>query len=243
MNRDRSWAVGLAAALALAGCRGGKDVAREEPARPTAASPAPQVKGAEWAEPVLYARDGSVVPLSPTSPGTARSDGVERTHAPIHGIQPREESRMQLLDLYQKVVDEKESLAQEVRVLETLLSESRSAQAAAEAERDEQRVRIGGLEEQLSQIEADRADLAARLTTAQIRRLEAEKLLLEFRLAVAQPQADKGDPGRKEADAKKVREAASDKASAAPTSSQPPAASAQKNGAQPASSVDPKGHP
>lgn len=128
-------------------------------------------------EPVLYARDGSIVPIA----GVARPDPA----APIHGAEPRGESRMQMLDLYQRVVGEKDAMAKELRELDRIVAETRTAREALERDSAEQRARITALQEELAKADQDRNDLAARLTTAQIRRLEAEKLLLETRLALA----------------------------------------------------------
>ena len=55
--------------------------------------------------------------------------------------------------------------------------ENREAELAAEVARLEQLV--GGLTEERDRIQSQSFELAERLTTAQIRRLEAEKLLLE----------------------------------------------------------------
>jgi hypothetical protein len=163
-------------------------------------------------EPVLYARDGSVVPIDPAAPAASSVAGRPNVAnaAPIHGLQPREESRMQLLDLYQRVVGEKESLALEVRALDATLVESKSAQASLANERDLLRARVEALEAQVAQAEDEKNDLAARLTTAQIRRLEAEKLLLESKLATARA-SERAEAFRKESGARSPREAGSAK--------------------------------
>jgi len=170
MTRRRTIRSSLAAgcALALAACG-----TTRAPAQP---APAPFAAGDP--EPVLYARDGSVVPVD----GSARTADLG---APIHGLEPRGESRMQILDLYQRAVGEKDALAKELRELDLTLADARAAQDAAARERDEERARAAALEQELARAREQQNELAARLTTAQIRRLEAEKLLLETRLALA----------------------------------------------------------
>ena len=192
MNPISSKRAAIAAAalalLALAACRSSGAGAPRASSAPTSA---PAV------EPVLYARDGSVVPVGRDASGSA----------PIHGVQGREESRMQILDLYQRVVSEKEALALEVAKLDTTLSAVRAEEIAASKERDAMRARVETLEAELARASGERDDLAARLTTAQIRRLEAEKLLLEARLAAVRT-AERTDASRKDR-AKRPREASS----------------------------------
>jgi chromosome segregation ATPase len=154
-------------ALFLCACASSSKAAKVVPAAPRAETSASEAA-------VLYARDGSVV--SGAGPESA---------APNHGAEPRGESRMQMLDLYQRVASEKDALAKELRELDRALAESRAAQDALTRERDEQRARTAALEAELAKSDEDKNELAARLTTAQIRRLEAEKLLLETRLALA----------------------------------------------------------
>jgi hypothetical protein len=163
-------AIAILPLLLLAACAATSEGAAVVPAAPRAGPGAAE-------EAVLYARDGSVV--SPS--GGERPDGG----APIHGAEPRGESRLQMLDLYQRVVGEKDAMAKELRELDQVVRESRAAQEGLARERDEQRARITALEAELAKADQDRYELAARLTTAQIRRLEAEKLLLETRLALA----------------------------------------------------------
>ena len=99
---------------------------------------------------------------------------------PPRGIQTEgAASRPYMLELYQSAVQRGDDLAIEVESLESMLvdSENREAELAAEVARLEQLV--GGLTEERDRIQSQSFELAERLTTAQIRRLEAEKLLLE----------------------------------------------------------------
>ena len=171
--------------LALAACAGTRGSGPPSPAASSA--------GAE--PPVLYARDGRPVAVDGTPRAAPVADG-----APLHGLEPRGESRMQLLDLYQRVVGEKEGLAAEVRALEDALEKERAERTEIERERGDLRARIATLEQALEGAQAERDELVARLTTAQIRRLEAEKLLLENEIA-ARRAAERPDARKKPAPA------------------------------------------
>lgn len=149
----------------------------------------PLQRWAEQQEPTLYARDGSVVqgPKSRSDAKTATETAADArhdpVHDPIHEIGTRDGSRMYLLELYQKSVEERESLTREVKSLQAALTKVGDAQAAVEKERDGARMQIEKLQADLDKARADNQELAGRLLTAQIRRLEAEKLLLETRIA------------------------------------------------------------
>jgi hypothetical protein len=127
-------------------------------------------------EPLLYARDGSVVDPA-TSPAQERG-------APARRDVGGDSGRMHLLELYQQVIDERDDLGREVHALradveaQTLALEHSRAQASA------LEARVRELEAQVARLGAENQDLAARLTTAQIRRLQAERLLLEHKLAL-----------------------------------------------------------
>ncbi|MBJ02648.1 MAG: hypothetical protein CMK00_07250 [Planctomycetes bacterium] len=132
----------------------------------------------------LYGWDGSVV--------VGEGDGsVSQAPAPLRReTAGAEGSRMYILELYQETVDERDRLRIELESLEGALGRAQALyddlwssfegmqaeQARLKAERESQR--------------AENFDLAARLTTAQIRRLEAEKLLLETRLNWEQTSAE-----------------------------------------------------
>ncbi|MBM3991039.1 MAG: hypothetical protein FJ298_08525 [Planctomycetes bacterium] len=129
----------------------------------------------------LYARDGSVIGADAGSP-----EGAPRATQPgvaDRQLGPSEGGRMYILELYQKAIDERDALELEVRSVQAELERARAAAAKAENEQSGSAGRIGALEEENRRLLAENIELSARLTTAQIRRLQAEKLLLEARIA------------------------------------------------------------
>jgi hypothetical protein len=123
----------------------------------------------------LYARDGSVVN---SGRNVAQEAGVaDRDLAPSEG------GRMYILELYQKAIDDRDALELEVRSAQSELERARTAVTRAQAEQQTAAERVAALEAENQRLLAENVELAARLTTAQIRRLQAEKLLLENRLA------------------------------------------------------------
>jgi len=139
---------------------------------PAASTPSAAAAWSDAPAPTLYARDGT--PVQGAGPVTAEPP---RHDATVPGA-----SRMSLLELYQKALEDKENYVREVQALQASLETASSTQAQLERERDEARTRITVLEQEVERAHADNVELAARLVTAQIRRLEAEKLLLETRL-------------------------------------------------------------
>lgn len=152
-------------ALALCACAAANRTRTDLPAGPGPDAGNP---------PVLYARDGSVV-----QPGGAAST---QANGPAAGRLPQEGSRTFMLELYQKAIDEKEALALEIKNLEATLSKSRSELAAALKEKTELQQKLDALEAERARLQEENFDLAARLVTAQIRRLESEKILLESKI-------------------------------------------------------------
>jgi len=126
---------------------------------------------------VLYARDGS--PVRDLAPGALQTlpTSASRELGSEEGG-----SRLYLLELYQDAIEQKEELTLENRRHAAALS------TAAERERElEERVQTledenSTLQDFAAQFERTNVELAERLTTAQIRRLEAEKMLLEATL-------------------------------------------------------------
>ena len=90
---------------------------------------------------------------------------------------------MHILNLYQEVLDERDSLLAEVERLGSALQTSEAERNMVRASEAEIGTRIAALEEAKRSLLEQNQDLAARLTTAQIRRLESEKLLLETQIA------------------------------------------------------------
>lgn len=136
-------------------------------------------EAATQSEPRLYARDGSVV--SANEPGV-----VQMQDTLGHDLSPTNGGRMYILELYQKVIEERDALQLEINALRTDNERVRVAL-------DESEQRVAELAADLDRARADRQslldenmELASRLTTAQIRRLEAERLLLETRIREAQ---------------------------------------------------------
>ena len=124
---------------------------------------------------LLYARDGSPVP-NQASGAVTTTDTVSRELGPNDG------SRPYLLELYQSAVDQKEKLELELSALQRALDEAEQGRLADEAERDGLQLRIDSLQGDVTRLEQQNLEIAGRLATAQIRRLEAEKLLLETTL-------------------------------------------------------------
>lgn len=141
-----------------------------------AGAPPPEVTTTAPAqEPVLYARDGTPVPA-------ARSVAHEAPGIPAHGVQDGESSRMYLLELYQEAIDTKEALELDVRSLTADLDLAREEVAMLQAELLETRAAVQRLEVQRDRQQEELRELAQRLVTAQIRRLESDKALLQTKI-------------------------------------------------------------
>lgn len=179
---------------------------------------------------VLYARDGTPVPVGAQPVG----DGSV-PHTPTVGA----ESRTFLLELYQETVDAKEALEREVRSLHADVSELRTSLAAREAELQAERGRAEGLEAERQRLSGENAELAARLVTAQIRRLEAERLLLESKVewlrAQESARASSDMPLDESAPARSGTSAANQRLpdTASPMQPAPPPGTSQKRSAEP----------
>lgn len=138
-------------------------------------------------DPVLYSRDGTPVPASP-------SGVITTTAVPARDLSSRDEgTRPYLLELYQASVERNDELQLEVELLTRQLQKSHEEHQAETAHAQELEGRVQELQARVAELDAQAVELAARLTTAQIRRLEAEKLLLETTLReseVAEPEGD-----------------------------------------------------
>jgi len=152
----------------------------------------------------LLAWDGGVVDGSPQGVVTEDSGTPRGIEAPPAG-------RMHIIELYQQVLDERDALAEEVSGLNKALEKTSAALEEERSKTAQLETRIAALEEGHKGLLEENRELASRLTTAQIRRLEAEKLLLENRIdaqraraaeaAQAQAKAQaKGEAGKKKAD-------------------------------------------
>ena len=89
---------------------------------------------------------------------------------------------MYILELYQQAIDEKEALKIEVQALSAALDKANDAIELGATRRAELQKLTEGLRSDVTRLETEGDNLASRLTTAQIRRLEAEKLLLEAKI-------------------------------------------------------------
>jgi hypothetical protein len=123
----------------------------------------------------VYARDGSVVAAE--SAGTVHVD-----NAPTRDVGVHEGSRVYLLELYQKTVEEKDALGLEVQALRAELERDKRAGNEGAKSLDDFASKLAAVVKDRDALTAENLDLAARLTTAQILRLEAEKSLLELQI-------------------------------------------------------------
>jgi len=142
--------------------------------------PDPQdVRPDPWQQPArepfeakLYARDGSPVPASPQGVVT-----VDQTRT--HDVQPDDGSRLYLLELYQQAIDEKDEYQIEIEGLTAALETSEMTGRSLEERIEQVLAMNAALIKEKDELLRQNMDLAGRLTTAQIRRLESEKLLLK----------------------------------------------------------------
>jgi hypothetical protein len=109
-------------------------------------------------------------------------DGAPTQQAPDHGIEPGQ-GRMRIIELYQQVLDERDALRDELEATADAMEAAQRQRIELEEENRTLRERVVELENAQASMQAENLDLAARLTTAQIRRLEAERLLLETKIA------------------------------------------------------------
>jgi len=128
-------------------------------------------------EPKLYARDGSVVGAQPAGTVAVTPNTGQSVAAP-----GGEGSRWTLLEQYQSAVKAKEELEVEVQGLTAALDQSEARELELTAELEQLRELASRNEAQIETLKAESVELASRLTTAQIRRLQSEKLLLEAKL-------------------------------------------------------------
>lgn len=151
----------------------------------------------------LYEADRGAVAAQP--PG-----GVERLGAPARELDTSGGGRLYLLEMYQQALDERDALEMEAAGLTSRLEQLQQRVASLEEERAKERERSREFERAVEELRAENQDLAARLVTAQIRRLEAEKMLIEVRI-----EQERGGP------AAAVREAAPIEPSPEPTPTAP----------------------
>jgi hypothetical protein len=123
----------------------------------------------------LYAWDGGVVDGAPQGRVTAQQ-GTPR------GLETPPASRTHIIELYQQALDERDALAAEVERLRAALDVSTRTLEERTLDGQDLATRVAALEEAERASQAENRALAGRLVQAQVRRLEAEKLLLEARI-------------------------------------------------------------
>ena len=126
-----------------------------------------------WESSTLYARDGTAVAAAVQSPAG---------EAAPRELAPSESGRMYILELYQKAIDERDGLQREVTALGGDFESSKAQLIAAQKQLVELQARVAQLELDNQRRVDENIDLAGRLVTAQIRRLQVEKILLEQRI-------------------------------------------------------------
>ena len=89
---------------------------------------------------------------------------------------------MYILELYQQAIDNKEALEVEVEALTAALDKANDIIQQSHNRLTEVQKLLEDERGKAAQLAKDGEELSSRLTTAQIRRLEAEKLLLEAKL-------------------------------------------------------------
>ena len=168
----------LPLALLASACASSGTTKLPPPGTPGASAPTEPSASTWQGSNQLYARDGSVIGADASGAPAATQGGVADRQ-----LGPSEGGRMYILELYQKAIDDRDALELEVRSVQAELERARAAAAKAESEQSGSAGRISALEEENRRLLAENVELAARLATAQIRRLQAEKLLLEARIA------------------------------------------------------------
>ncbi|MFT7485429.1 MAG: chromosome segregation ATPase [Candidatus Paceibacteria bacterium] len=132
-------------------------------------------QGSQRSESKLYARDGSVVGSQQLGTTTVTPNSGQLSQA-------EGGTRWTLLEQYQTALSEKEQLQFELQAMASALDQAEArertmAQTVAALQKD-----MAGATTRVETLEGHNVELAARLTTAQIRRLQSEKLLLEAKL-------------------------------------------------------------
>jgi hypothetical protein len=174
--------LGTSLLFGLAGCAlpSVKALAADEPvvgvAAPLPAPTLPARMQQPASQPLLYARDGSVV--GQQQPGTLAMTSQAGQSAAGAEVG----SRWTLLEQYQSTIEENEGLQLELTALSQALELSQTREAELAQRVDGLSIEFAQAGERMKTLEGQNVELASRLTTAQIRRLQSEKLLLEAKL-------------------------------------------------------------
>ncbi|MCK6445377.1 MAG: hypothetical protein L6Q99_03210 [Planctomycetes bacterium] len=127
----------------------------------------PRTLEADAPPPVLYGRDGKPVGAAPRS--------VAADSTPTDG-------RLTLLELYQTSCQERDALLGELELVRADLDRTQAALLEAQAKIAGYETESADEAAQLEALRAENLELAARLATAHVRRMEAEKRVLELEL-------------------------------------------------------------
>ncbi len=176
----------------------GSQAAALYPRTPASAELAPQELPREqpetWLEsvPVAGPAPRNVESGGQMSAGLVPADpqGAAQFGAGTHGIEPTDSGRLYILELYQEVLDQRDALELEIQALQADLEHAQQEIARLSSRANDGEGRAGMLEQELAGLRSENQDLTARLTTAQIRRLEAEKLLLETKIGIERARAE-----------------------------------------------------
>jgi regulator of replication initiation timing len=113
--------------------------------------------------------------IEPASPGE-----VTWSSWPTHESDAEPQgSRMFLLERYQEVVDERDSMAREIMGLKAMIDNMSGKITALEVDLGVVNTTCAERQTEITRLRDENTTLAERLTTAQIARLEAERILLE----------------------------------------------------------------
>ncbi len=153
---------------------------------PSPAVRAPQEDPNGWSSGVtatdetLYGWDGAPVgsPVLSSEPGGIQVTDGGLAHS-LEGADMSGGSRMVLLELYQQSVEEREGLALQVEAQDAALEMAERRYLDMAQRLSDLEASYGQLFAEKTAVEQEAQALAARLTTAQIRRLEAEKVWLQ----------------------------------------------------------------
>ena len=156
---------------------------------PQPAPAAQPSQAAAWESSTLYARDGTAVSVN-ADPQTPATEAAPRE------LRPSESGRMYILELYQKAIDERDALQRELATLGGDADHAKTQLEQALKQLAELQARVAQLESENQRRVDENIDLAGRLVTAQIRRLQVEKILLEQRLE-QKPQATPAEVAKK----------------------------------------------
>ena len=177
MNRARRCLLSVLCALSLGSCVALPGDPAGEGGAPAGVDPFAHPAARERPEelPPLYSRAGGVV--------EAQEPGSVVGGAPSsHGMDLTEQGRQNLLEILMATNDERDALRDEVDLLRLARDRMEEDLELAYRELETHSAELARLERELADMGARNHELASRLVTAQIRRLEAEKILLESKI-------------------------------------------------------------